>query len=173
MSREIVSLETLKERFGGGYEIVYQSGSNQFRKLSDVLFCIHSYWAVGDDMYSQLVALFRYSYFDEHLLIRSLDWNEGGESIEELHIMAPMYYEGSREYWNTIPLPTYESELVVQISMIKTPGGQVLVDTQLNWRRNAGEIVQVREKEGGSFDVTVSLWVIEQIVERTRGLLGL
>ncbi|WP_146447878.1 hypothetical protein [Bythopirellula polymerisocia] len=176
LTMEQFARESLDEAFGGGYELAVAS-HGEFIKLN-VLYVFWRGW-VSDDhknfsLYDYPFLLFRYEYFDDLLVIRTIAMQEPADKPipqESIFKVPPVYRFLTAEEESTCPRPPLKTEWTCNFVQVILPDGKwktiTLMGHKSDWlefNEENGQVVGM--SYSNDFRHKINQCVKELLVER-------
>lgn len=153
LTQEGASLETLRDSYGGGYEIATVL-NKKFAKVDDLAYL---FWMVNQDIEGGLriaqrpFRVCRYSYHDDLLLIRSVKLHQSGDSTafeQRLFWAPPVYRDVHRTEQQAIVPPSLNARFMCHCFFIPTSveKGEVLVHASYEGQSTGNKSIVFEER---------------------------
>lgn len=172
LNLEVVTLESLKDLYGGGYEIA-ASVAEKFEKLGDITYI---FWATRTDGETLRInhtpmRVFRYAYSDDLLVIRAVSFQGGGPRTtvrQDVFPVPPVYRDLRPNEVTNPPVPTLNARWLCNYFLIAFPNGKVGILTLVLYKGAGGDRwVKFRDVPGG-----VEVGVQAEFLERVAHEVG-
>ena len=159
---EPITAETILNKWGAGFEIIYFL-NGQFKKLDDFTFVL---FTGTFDSKSELncfpIAVYKYKYHNDLLLIRAADNNKG-----KLFIVNPINKD-SIDPLIEIPTPIYNSKHFILAYLIRLPNNTLYAPTLVLLVDQGNINIQEDIK---NLHITVKSWIVERITDEIKKII--
>ena len=141
---------SLHQFYGGGYELV-TIRENGLAKIDDLMFLMWSASVTGGEVLIQAPhCVFKYSYVDDLLIIRTLRYDYSGPSAvvqsDEYTVVPPLYRDPTEEEVRSMLPPPLDSQIFCHYFLLKNANGEMVTLTRIDFANpSAFKMLETRD----------------------------